>query len=84
MLFSAAIPNQGGDHHINEKWQSYWYGIFRDNNYKCFDIIRNQVWDDERVKSWYKQNCLVYISNDFSDHFNKYNQSKYPLDIVHK
>ena len=36
VLFSAAIPNQGGDHHINEQWQSYWYGIFRDNNYKCF------------------------------------------------
>ena len=84
VLFSAAIPNQGGDHHINEQWQSYWFGLFRDNNYLCFDIIRHQVWDDERVKSWYKQNCLVYVSKDFSDHFIKSSQSKYPLDIVHK
>ena len=84
VLFSAAIPNQGGDCHINEQWQSYWFGLFRDNNYLCFDIIRHQVWDDERVKSWYKQNCLLYVNKDFSDHFNKSNQSKYPLDIVHK
>lgn len=23
ILFSAAIPNQGGVHHVNEQWQSY-------------------------------------------------------------
>ena len=84
ILFSAAIPHQGGDHHINEQWQSYWYGMFRDNNYLCFDIIRHQLWEDELVKSWYKQNCLMYVHKDFSEPFNKSNQSKYPLDIVHK
>ena len=84
VLFSAAIPNQGGDNHINEQWQSYWYGMFRDNNYLCFDIIRHQLWEDELVKSWYKQNCLMYVHKDFSEPFNKSNQSKYPLDIVHK
>ena len=84
ILFSAAIPHQGGDHHINEQWQSYWYGMFRDNNYLCFDIIRHQLWEDELVKSWYKQNCLMYVHKDFTEPFNKSNQSKYPLDIVHK
>ena len=84
VLFSAAIPNQGGDNHINEQWQSYWYGLFRDNNYLGFDIIRHQVWNDEQVKSWYKQNCLLYVHKDFKETFNLVDNSKYPIDIVHK
>ena len=84
VLFSAAIPNQGGDNHINEQWQSYWYGLFRDNNYLGFDIIRHQVWNDEQVKSWYKQNCLIYVHKDFKETFNLVDNSKYPIDIVHK
>jgi len=24
ILFSAAIPGQGGTHHVNEQWASYW------------------------------------------------------------
>jgi SAM-dependent methyltransferase len=28
VLFSAAIPGQGGTRHINEQWQSYWADLF--------------------------------------------------------
>ena len=28
VLFSAAIPHQGGKHHLNERWQDYWAGLF--------------------------------------------------------
>jgi cyclopropane fatty-acyl-phospholipid synthase-like methyltransferase len=28
VLFSAAITGQGGDHHINERWPSYWATLF--------------------------------------------------------
>jgi SAM-dependent methyltransferase len=24
VLFSAAVPGQGGTHHVNERWQDYW------------------------------------------------------------
>ena len=84
ILFSAAIPGQGGDHHINEQWQSYWNGLFRDNNYLCFDIIRHKVWEKKQVKPWYKQNCLVYVHKALLPIFNESDQSKFPLDIVHK
>ena len=30
VLFSAAIPGQGGTHHINEQWQSYWVKKFNE------------------------------------------------------
>ena len=28
ILFSAAIPHQGGLHHINEQWLEYWGDLF--------------------------------------------------------
>ena len=28
VLFSAAIPFQGGTHHVNLQWQDYWAGLF--------------------------------------------------------
>jgi hypothetical protein len=28
VLFSAAIPYQGGTHHVNEQWPEYWAGNF--------------------------------------------------------
>jgi hypothetical protein len=28
VLFSAAIPYQGGEHHINEQWPEYWIRLF--------------------------------------------------------
>ncbi len=61
ILFSAAIPSQGGYHHLNERWQSYWASLFRDRGYLAFDILRPRVWSDRRVSYWYAQNGLVYV-----------------------
>lgn len=60
-LFSAAIPGQGGVGHVNEQWQSYWAGLFADHGYMAFDIIRPQVWTDEAVPAWYRQNIILYL-----------------------
>ena len=27
ILFSAAIPYQGGENHVNEQWPEYWVGV---------------------------------------------------------
>ena len=63
VLFSAAIPGQGGTHHLNERWQSYWASLFRKHGYEPFDIIRPRVWDNSSVEYWYRQNCLLYVKN---------------------
>jgi SAM-dependent methyltransferase len=60
VLFSAAIPGQGGDNHINERWQSYWAGLFAHHGFGPEDCIRPQVWANEAVDWWYAQNILVY------------------------
>lgn len=82
ILFSAAIPFQGGDNHVNEQWQSYWAMLFKENNFKALDLIRPLVWDDDKVKSWYKQNCLVYVNQNFTFNVSP-SIKKQPLDIVH-
>jgi len=67
VLFSAAIPHQGGRHHINEQWQSYWVGLFNEHDYGAKDMIRPAVWADRNVEPWYQQNCLVYVKGEPND-----------------
>jgi glycosyltransferase involved in cell wall biosynthesis len=60
VVFSAAIPGQGGTGHLNERWPSYWSAIFRQHGYDCHDVVRPRVWFDARVEWWYAQNILVF------------------------
>lgn len=60
VLFSAAIPNQGGSNHVNEQWPLYWYDHFSQLGYDCYDVIRPVVWNNPRVSCYYAQNCLLF------------------------
>ena len=61
VLFGAAIPGQGGTHHVNEQWPSYWVPKFARAGYRVFDPIRPLIfWDDDRVKVWHRQNLLLF------------------------
>lgn len=59
VLFSAAIPGQGGTGHLNEQWPAYWTDRFDTNGYACSGALRWQIWTDDRVENWYRQNLLV-------------------------
>lgn len=60
VLFSAAIPYQGGIDHINEQWPEYWIELFHSQNYTCYDVIRPAIWDDEQIEWWYRQNTFIF------------------------
>jgi SAM-dependent methyltransferase len=60
VLFSAAVPGQGGNHHINEQWQSYWAEKFAKHGYGPRDIVRPKVWNNRAVAHWYRQNAILY------------------------
>jgi SAM-dependent methyltransferase len=64
VLFSAAIPGQGGTGHVNERWPRYWEGLFARVGYVRVDAIRRHVSYDTRVKWWYRQNIVLYASSD--------------------
>lgn len=77
VLFSAAIPGQGGAHHVNEQWPSYWTAKFSQVGLRVFDVIRPIIWMDSRVDIWYRQNILLFSrSADFE-------LNGTPIDVVH-
>lgn len=61
ILFSAALPLQGGSHHVNEQWPAYWEQKFKVQGYVPVDAIRRHVWDDKSVSFFYAQNILLYV-----------------------
>ncbi len=61
VLFSAALPYQGGIHHVNENWVEYWDRKFRAHDFICYDIFREVFWNDIRIPYFYRQNCLLYV-----------------------
>ena len=60
VLFSAAVPYQGGKGHINEQWPEFWALLFRRLGYSAHDLFRREVWIDERVGFWCAQNVLLF------------------------
>ena len=64
VLFSAAIPYQGGVCHINEQPPAYWAELFAKQGYVCLDFLRPSIWGDESVLWWYRQNLLVFVHKD--------------------
>lgn len=63
VLFSAAIPGQGGRQHVNEQWPDYWESLFAQRGFHRIDCIRGQVWNRLEVEPWYAQNCFLYVSD---------------------
>jgi SAM-dependent methyltransferase len=59
VLFSAAIPGQGGTGHLNEQWPDYWARMFAANGYPTSATLRWTFWEDPGVENWYAQNMLV-------------------------
>ena len=65
ILFSAAIPFQGGTQHVNEQWQDYWVKHFQNKGYVAIDCIRNRIWGNKRVEIWYAQNTLIFAKREY-------------------
>jgi len=62
VLFSAAVPHQGGTSHVNEQWQSYWAGLFEMYGYLGIDCIRPPVWTNPKMSYYYAQSAVLYVA----------------------
>jgi len=60
VIFSAAVPNQGGDGHINCQPRIFWFEKFSQNNFHIVDSIREKIRDKKNVGQWYKFNLIDY------------------------
>src|SRR5688500_14229946 len=61
VLFSAAVPGQGGTGHVNEQWSEYWVALFDAQGWSCRDAIRPWVRANTDVAWWYRQNLFLAV-----------------------
>jgi len=85
VLFSAAIPFQGGHHHVNERFPEYWRKLFAARGYAVFDFIRSEIWQRREILLWLRQNILVFARPSFAAPGGPFAglEANRPLDLVH-
>ena len=84
VLFSAAIPGQGGLNHLNEQYPQYWAKLFEQNGFSPYDCLRERIWLNEKIHACYRQNILFYIRNAAKQHYPLITKNeKALLPIVH-
>jgi SAM-dependent methyltransferase len=64
VLFSAAVPGQGGEYHVNEQPLEYWRALFRARGFTAVDCIRPVLRKDRSVAPWYRYNSILYVRDD--------------------
>ena len=69
ILFSAAIPGQGGTNHVNEQWPSHWVARFEEHGFVPVDCIRSRIWNCPDVLLWYKQNCMIFAKQSSLENY---------------
>lgn len=84
ILFSAAIPGQGGVQHFNEQFPGYWAALFSQHGFAVYDVLRKKIWDNKKIDTCYRQNVFFFVKETET--------GRYPLissgqkgvwDIVH-
>jgi SAM-dependent methyltransferase len=85
IVFSAAVPFQGGTGHINERWPEYWASLFREHNYFPVDCFRPALWSNDKICGWYIQNIFLYLEKTrLNEYFPEYDPSSiFPMSCVH-
>ena len=61
VLFSAAVPGQGGYGHRNEQPHVYWITRFEDRGFAMSTALRRQVAGNAAVASWYRANLMLFV-----------------------
>jgi SAM-dependent methyltransferase len=62
VLFSAAVPGQGGYRHVNEQPYEYWRALFARHGYSMLDAVRPSVVKVPGIEPWYALNSFVFAA----------------------
>ncbi|MGR3434775.1 MAG: methyltransferase domain-containing protein [Shimia sp.] len=61
VLFSAAVPGQKGNGHVNNRWQGDWAEMFESEGFDCYDPFRRRLMAAPQVSVWFTSNLLLYV-----------------------
>jgi SAM-dependent methyltransferase len=62
IMFSAAVPGQGGEFHVNEQPYEYWRTKFAARGYAVFDCARRPVVRLKEIEPWYRFNTFLFAN----------------------
>lgn len=84
VLFSAAIPGQGGVGHINCQRHSYWHHQFKQAGFKYYDGFKSAIVHDESIPFWIRQNLFIYYTAKYDFIFaDKPNYTPANFELIH-
>jgi SAM-dependent methyltransferase len=88
VLFSAAIPHQGGHHHVNEQFLPYWVERFGRFGFRPLNVIRGKIWSDQTILWWLRQNVVLFAEGELIAREERLRRAAeesaaYPLSLVH-
>jgi SAM-dependent methyltransferase len=83
VLFSAAVPGQGGRRHLNERWPAYWASLFAAEGFGSYDCLRPLLWNRDDVRYFYAQNAVLYASDAAAEWLALPNAVTTPPSLVH-
>jgi SAM-dependent methyltransferase len=61
VMFSAAVPGQGGEFHVNEQPYEYWRDKFAARKFFLFDLVRPHIAANQEVEPWYRYNTFLFV-----------------------
>ena len=61
ILFSAAVPGQGGEFHVNEQPFEYWREKFAMRRFDVVDCVRPNIIYIQEIEPWYRYNTFLYV-----------------------
>jgi SAM-dependent methyltransferase len=67
VLFSAAVPGQGGEDHINERPYEFWRDMFASRGYRLFDFVRPRVDGNGAIEPWYRYNVMFFAHDSIAE-----------------
>lgn len=66
IVFSAAMPGQTGENHLNEQYPTYWSKKFLDRGFVFVDLIRSKFWNVSEIEWWYRQNAFIVVKSSLA------------------
>jgi SAM-dependent methyltransferase len=83
VLWSAAIPGQGGTGHLNEAAPRIWADLFEAEGFSVSGALRWMIWEDSRIENWYRQNLLYATRHPDDEPWMFTGPHTKPLHVVH-
>jgi len=84
VLFSAAIPGQGGVGHVNCQRHSYWHNQFQKAGFTYFDGFKSAIIHEESIPFWIRQNLFIYYRPVHDNQFKgKLNYTPANFELIH-